>query len=212
MDLHKSVSETKWDIFPLDKLLPLETVYRIFKTEYLKIEQKGLFMDNHKFLRLREGYFALFVAAVERKISGVSYFIEFPRYGNDINFIEVPEYGEGKKWECDVKEYTDHSPNFIEFISKSIKKRIRQYFLIIALHKKVEVHEMNELEKTMKDTSTMLWLVSALDSNDYGYNLGKVIYLGNRKKPYIYDVDLSKILIYHEDDPMLVFHDKIHIK
>ena len=51
--LHKRIAETQTEIFPLDRFLPLDSVYTIFHIEYEKEDSKTVFLNNRVYSRLR---------------------------------------------------------------------------------------------------------------------------------------------------------------
>ena len=59
--IKKRIAETEHEIFPLDRLLSLESIYLIFQQEYAKSEDRNLFFKDPKYQRLREGFFLMFV-------------------------------------------------------------------------------------------------------------------------------------------------------
>jgi hypothetical protein len=54
-EFQKRISEMKTDIFPLDRMLPPETVFSIFRQEYNKRNDKSAFFKDRKFQRMRGG-------------------------------------------------------------------------------------------------------------------------------------------------------------
>src|SRR3989344_3137369 len=74
----KRISDTAIDIFPIDRILPIETVFSFFSQEYTKTNDRNLFFRDRKFQRLREGYFAMFIALSLNETSGNKHFLMFP--------------------------------------------------------------------------------------------------------------------------------------
>ena len=78
--LQTQIKKMKTEIFPLDRMLPFGTVFKIFKDEYKRSNNKKLFFSDRRYQRLREGYFALFVAAALNYWEKKDHFLQFVKY------------------------------------------------------------------------------------------------------------------------------------
>jgi len=215
--INKRIAEMKYDTYPIDRMLPLATVYKLFSEEYNKSVDKSIFFKKRKYQRLREGYFSLFVAVLLSKISGCNYFIHFPEEaGNDVNILSVKDEGGTKpvfwKLVCDVKEFTHYSSSFDEFVQRTIVPKIRakSYHLIIGNHQGIEGSDLESLVKLSSKEMT-IWVVSAYSPKGDDCNSGVVTVLQGRDMVSQYKIDLSKNIVIN-GDPMIIYQDVLRDK
>ena len=123
-ELKKRILNMKKEIFPLDRLLPLETVYSIFVEEYSKTNDRNLFFRDRKFQRLREGYFSIFVAISLNDTSENKYLLLFPSSQDNDVYIAFPKGEKVGVFAFDVKEFTNWSNSFVDFANESIFPKI----------------------------------------------------------------------------------------
>ncbi len=209
----KRIFETKIDIFPLDRLLPLETVYKIFVEEYTKTNDKNYFFRNRKFQRLREGYTALSVAISLNQTTNKNHFLLFPsKPDNDVNIL-YPNDDKFVGYEFDVKEFTNWSDSFTNFVDKTIIPKINIYNLIIATYRDINNTELTYLVNCLKDKkiSTKIWLVGSSTQKHTNYKITKIIIVDH--KGIAYDktinlddwIDKNKQPIIYQDIVRLVY-------
>ena len=154
-EFQKHIQQTEEDIFPLDRILPLATVYRIFKKHYEKIDDKSIFRRDRKYQRLREGLSVLFVGCFLKKHTGFEHFIVFPKDpSNDVNFLHFknPDEYTAYKLECDVKEFTDYSDSFTSFITQKVIPKIHLYNIIIPIDTNIDGHDLELLIDVLQQT------------------------------------------------------------
>jgi len=210
----KQIAEMETNIFPLDRILPLSSVYRIFKEEYEKYSNKSIFFTDRKYQRLREGYFALFVAAALDKWEVREHFLDFPQSdSNDVNILSVKEINKNRsefnKLICDVKEYTHHSESFEKFLQETIAPKIEIYNLIIGTHINVDIKPLHNLVQNQEST---IWIVSSPTEDDLNYDISLVTMLTSRKPIEQQYVNLSEHLAIKNDQPMVIFQNLLRDK
>lgn len=218
-ELMRRAVQTKYDIFPLDKLCPFPTVYRFLTDEYQRHADKSVLMSDRKYQRLREGYFALFVGVVLAKEGGgTEYLVRFPASAaNDIDFLSRKP-APGKKEElwrliCDVKEFTSYSGSFTEFVEKAVVPKIKAgaYHVIIGLHEDVLSTEMVESLEKISSKGSTIWVVSNPSREGQDFNKGVVVTIQGPGLIRRDEVDLSKD-IPAAVDPPVVYQDILRDK
>lgn len=217
-ELMRRAVQTKYDIFPLDKLCPLPTVYRFLTDEYGKHSDKSILMSDRKYQRLREAYFALFVGVVLAKEGGgTEYLVRFPESAdNDVDFLSrKPAPGKREElWRlvCDVKEFTSHSGSFSEFVEKAVAPKIKAgaYHVIIGLHEDVNSGMLEALEEIASKGST-IWVVSNPSQEGQDFNKGIVVTIQGPGLMRRDEVDLLND-IPAGPDPPVVYQDILRAK
>lgn len=175
----KRIVETETDIFPLDRLLPLDSVYTIFHIEYEKEDSKSAFLNNRVYSRLREGYYALFATLAYSINTGKHHHICFPSEpSNDFYMIELNRNKQNKAYCFDVKEYGRHSESFEGFLQESVFPRIDldTYDLVIGLHVGVSASEQMKIYDHLKDKNSprMVYLVAAATADNDDEDISRV--------------------------------------
>lgn len=215
--LQKRIEETITEIFPLDRLLPLESIYIIFEKEYIKSEDKSLFFRDRKFQRLREGYFAMFVALSLQDISSKIHYLVFPsNHDNDFYIAykmnddkKVPKFG---AYKFDIKEFTEWSTSLKEFIEKSIIPKIDIYNIAIATYKKIDSNDIRYLIDYLKTNNldTNMWVLGSPTEIDSDYNISGVIVFNKDGIVYNKKINLGDWI--NKDKKIFVFQDIIRFK
>lgn len=189
----KRISEVKIDTFPLDRILPLNTVYSLFLYEYSKLDDKNLFFKHRKYQRLREGYFALFVALSLEDLSLKDQHMIFPSSpDNDVYICNIDLQSMKPKADAvpfDVKEFTPFSSSFDKFIETSIKPKIDTYNLIIALEG--ETVDLRGLVSFLGGRSNKIWVTSAISEKDNQEKIMKVTVVSKDGIIYQNDINLD---------------------
>lgn len=208
----KRVSETKNDIFPLDRLLPLETVYSIFREEYIKTDDRNLFFRDRKFQRLREGYFTLFATIFLNETTKKRHLLFFPSTQDTDVYIAYPKGDKLNGYAFDVKEFTNWSDSFANFVDKSIIPKADIYNLIIATYRKIDGNDLACLIKRLnqKDILAKVWLIGAPREENNDKEIAKVTIVD--KNGLVYDktinlddwIDKNKQTIIYQDVVRLV--------
>lgn len=214
----KRILDTEWDIYPLEKLLPLETVYGIFKDEYSKSEDRNLFFRDRKFQRLREGYFAIFVAISLQDVSEKTHFLFFPKiHDNDVDIIyrsnnESEESTEMSGYRFDVKEYTNWSTNFEEFMKNSIIPKIGIYNITVATYREMNGQDLGILVSYLKekDFSSKIWILSLPSGEIEDYSISQVTVIN--KEGIIYNETINLNDWMQKEPVSMVFQDVIRYK
>lgn len=198
--LQKRITETKHEIFPLDRLLSLESTYHVFQKEYTKSEDKNLFFKDSKYQRLREGYFSMFVAVSLQDTLGTNkkHYLIFPSNPSNDVYIgyrsndEKEEKPKLTMYEFDIKEYTNWSPNFEEFTRKSIFPKIEIYNIAIPIYRKMDGNDLQILVNYLKtkNLTTKIWIIG-LPSDE------------------IEDYDISDVTIINKDG--IIYHKTINL-
>ena len=217
----KRISETETDIFPLDRLLPLESVYTIFQQEYAKSEDKNIFFRDRKFQRLREGYFAMFVAVSLQDTSA-----QKPRYlvfpsdpGNDVYLAylmsntetqeSVPKFG---AYAFDIKEYTNHSPDFKDFAQKSIIPKVDIYNISVTTYRKMDGNDLKILIDHLcaKNLTNRIWILGLPTDADYDNSISQVTIID--KNGIVYDKTINLNDWIDKDKIPIIYQDTIRFK
>jgi len=189
IDISERIFDMKTDIFPLDRMISLETVYSTFLEYIIKEKDSSIFFRHRKYQRLREGYFSLFVAISLDRSTGK----RFSGYA------------------FDVKEFTDFSKSFKDFISQKIIPKISIYNLIIGTYKNIYGNDIkiliDHLQK--KETEAKIWLVGSPTENK-NYTIGKVTILSKDGIVSDEEIDLNKEI--DKNSKGIIYHDIIRFK
>lgn len=212
-ELHKRIVETKHDVFPIGKMLPLSSVHHYIVEEYKRAPADVSFYES-KYQRLREGYFALFVAVSLNKGPGGEHYMHFPEHSdNDVDFLSVNDIKtpRPKFWKliCDVKEFTPHSQSFEDFVEKAVKPKLRAnaYHIIIGMQADAPSASLKNLASLSSKTSTV-WIVSSPSSDDQPYSKMLVTRLQGEDDIYNEEIDLLKEVPL-TGEPPIVFQDDL---
>lgn len=210
-EFKKRISETKKEIFPLDRLLPLETVYSIFLEEYKKSNDRNIFFRDRKFQRLREGYFSIFVAISLNDTTQNKYLLFFPSAPDNDVYIAFPK---GEKLEglaFDVKEFTNWSDSFTDFVKESIFPKIDIYNLIIATYRKVDGNDLKFLIDRLneKNISSRIWIVASPTEENNNNEVSRILII-DRHGP-IYDKTVNLNDWFDTAKPQVVYQDVVRL-
>jgi hypothetical protein len=213
-EFQKRIAEMKTDIFPLDLMLPPETVYATFVGEYAKISNKGVFFKNREFQRLREGYFSLFVAASLDDLAGKKHHLTFPiDPSNDIIFAKVTDGAdEFPAYRFDVKEFTIYSGSFEEFVQTKIIPKLEIYNLVVATYQYLDGNDLALLMEALREKGSdrRIWLTGSSSPEDKDVDIGRVTVMDKDKILYNEIIDLNER--YNIEGPMVIYHDKLRLK
>ena len=215
--IKKRTEETITEIFPLDRLLPLETVHKIFVEEYSKVQKKIIFRDERKFQRLREGYFVLFAAVSFTDINKKKCYLVFPSDpSNDVYICQIKDVTKPRpQFEAhpfDVKEYTEYSNSFEDFVSRSISKRLGTYNLIIASYKQMNWNDLKILFGLIKELApnSKVWITGNSEINQDNIESAKVTVVSKEGIIYEKNINLDHWLDKGVDP--IVYQDVIRFK
>lgn len=213
--LHKRIAETQTEIFPLDRFLPLDSVYTIFHIEYEKEDSKTVFLNNRVYSRLREGYYALFATLAYSLNKDKQHVICFPSDpSNDFYMVELNQDKESKAYCFDVKEYTGYSDSFESFLKQSIFPIIDQntYDLVVGLHKAVSPSEQKQIYDYIKDKGSlrMVYLIGAATADNDNEDISRVITITKVGIVQNLIIDLGAHL--QKLDAVMVFQDLVKFK
>ncbi|MBW1853794.1 MAG: hypothetical protein JRJ00_03800 [Deltaproteobacteria bacterium] len=211
----KRISETVVDIYPLDRLLPIETVYSIFEREYARTDNKNVFFRERKFQRLREGYFSLFAAISLTDTSNKNHYLMFP--GNPSNDVHIcycknKSKSEFVGYEFDIKEFTSFSDSFTGFIKKKIVPKVDIYNLIIATYRKIDGKDLRYLIDCLKfkDSDIKVWLVGNPFEENNDKDISKVTIIDKDRILYDKTINLNEWL--DRRKPEIIYQDTIRFK
>lgn len=212
------IKETKWDTYPLDRMLPAYTVFNIFFQNYEKEEKKEAFLNNHRFLKLREGYYALIACAAFDEIENRKHYLIFPANdkNGDVGFIaeKMEESGEMEIIFFDVKEYHEiDKKTFIEYLSHIFSKekvKNNHYGLIIALNRDTSLSkdEVKYIEDISKELSRGIFICSGSNAEQHNPKKGFCSYFWGGKLQYYDNLELSN----KGRNENVIFQDEINYK
>lgn len=216
--LQKRIFETRHEIFPLDRCLPLETIHFIFQQEYAKSNDKNLFFKDRKFQRLREGYFAMFVAISLQDTFGKPHYMVFPSNPDNDVYIayranredeEIPRF---IAYEFDIKEYTNWSPSFEDFITKTIIPKIDIYNIAIPIYQPIDSSDFEILVNCLKSNNTdkKIWILGLPSSIEKDYAISNVIIIN--KNGIVYNKTLNIFDWINQEKAPIVYQDVIRFK
>jgi len=218
--LQKRITETQHDIFPLDRLLSVESIYLIFRQEYDKFEDKNLFFKNLKYQRLREGYFSMFVAiSLQNTLtSGKKHYLIFPSDPSNDVYIgyRSNDSSESKPelitYEFDIKEYTNWSVNFEEFAKKSIIPKIDIYNIVIATYRKMDGQDIQFLIDFLKtnNLTSRIWVLGLPSDDIEDFDISGVTIIDKDGIFYLETIDLNDWI--DKTKAPVVFQDVIRFK
>ncbi len=214
-EILKRIRNTKTDIFPLDKFLPMDTVYTLFHNEYIKEEEKNKFLNNRVYSRLREGYYALFATLAYSLRVKKQHLVVFPSDpSNDFYMVELNLATESKGYCFDVKEYTPYTGSFEVFLQETIFPIIdnNTYDLVIGLHVSVSPTEQKLLYEYLvsKQSKRMVYLVGAHSEENDNEDISRVIAITEKGVAQNEVINLKDYL--HVQDTVVVFQDLVKFK
>ncbi len=196
--IEENSAKMEWDTFPLDKQLPVCSVWRIFKDEYAKALKANKGFGGNKYKRLREGYFALFAAVAKSNLEKKEHYLSFPKDPKcDAHILSVKEERTGRPplcwyYPCDIKESTKHSSSFLDFVKESVTPRLEleNYNVVIGINETVtDIKEVIEylVPRTKKYS---VWLVYSATEDDTDIGRQRVTRLSGESFWHI-DVNLN---------------------
>jgi len=216
--LQTQIKKMKTEIFPLDRVLSLGTVFKIFKDEYKRSDNKKLFFSDRRYQKLREGYFALFVAAALNYWEKKDHFLQFPEDPqNDVNILSVKEMSSKKSemWQllCDIKEYTEYSGSFENFITGKVIPKINIYNIIIGTY--LTIQDIRPAINSIKNQEKRLtvWIVSSKDPLGIDFTTGIVTMIHPNNNILQKEIDLNNNIEQIDNGkPILIFQNLLRHK
>lgn len=214
-EFEKRIEETIWDIYPLDKILPIETVYSIFIEEYKKQDNKSIYFKERKYQRMREGFFSIFVAISLKHNSVAEQYLIFPSNKSQDVLIGSPNKLNEKELivsPYDIKEFTIFSKSFFEFVDNVIKPKLGIYNLVIATHREINKEDFEYLIDLLKKekSSAQVWLLGAPNEGEENLKATKVTILNSEGIIYQKTFDLDDWLDFTK--PIIIYHDTLKLK
>jgi hypothetical protein len=190
----KRISDTVIEIFPIDRILPLETVFSIFSQEYAKTKDRNLFFRDRKFQRLREGYFSIFVALSLNDTSENEHFLLFPSAQDNDVYIAFPKDEKLEGFAFDVKEFTNWSSSFSDFVNEKVIPKIDIYNLIIATYRKIDGNDLKFLIDCLKqkNVTSRVWIVASPTEENDNNEISNVTIIDRNGLVYNKTIDLNK--------------------
>jgi|GEM_PF-1471257 len=218
--MQKRIAETKHEIFPLDRLLSLESIYLIFQQEYTKSEDKYLFFKNAKYQRLREGYFSMFVAVSLQDLSVLNkrHYLIFPSDPSNDVYIGYRSNDDKEPipklttYEFDIKEYTNWSPNFEEFANKKITPKLNIYNIAIPIYRSMDGKDLNVLIDYLKDNNLTkrVWILGLPTDSEEDFAISDVTIIDKDGIVYQKTINLNDWI--DKTEIPIVFQDNIRFK
>jgi hypothetical protein len=211
----KKIDNTKYDTYPLDKFLPILTVFKIFQDTYSSNIKKSEFLDNRKYKKMREGYWSLFACKALDKLENKEHLMIFPsdETSGDVNFcaLQSEDSSVMNKLVFDVKEFEEHSDNFESFLNKVVipKRDMGLYGIIIGLHKNVNGKSLAPL-MVENENDRGVFIISALSNDDNNPYLAKVLFF--HKGNILFNEEVSIEINFDKNDPMIIYHDILRDK
>jgi len=209
----------EWNTFPLDRQLPVGSVWKMFKDEYKKVLKTKEKFSGNKNQRLREGYFSLFVAVAKSRLEQKEHWLAFPKDPKcDAHLLSVKEVKNGHptlwNFPCDVKEYTSYSPSFLQFLGEKVVPRLEleNYNIIIGIH--ADISDPQPAIDLLKQRTQKLtvWLVSNTAKDEYDIAKGRVIMVFGDIVKFC-DIDLSTEIPQVKDgESVLIFQNYLRDK
>ncbi len=212
----KRISETTSEIYPLDRLLPIESVYMISLQEYEKSSDKNLFFRDRKYQRLREGYFAMFVAVALQDYFNYPHYLVFPTNPDNDVYIAYRLPGETNEkmgaYPFDIKEYTNWSSTFDKFLQKNVLPKLEAYSIAVSTYRKIDGNDIKSLIDYLqsKNLSTGVWFLGSPTEEDQGYDISSVTIVNKDGILYEKVIDLNDWI--DKTRPIVVFQDIIRFK
>lgn len=212
-DYHKRVAETHYDHYPLNRMLPQYSVFNIFFKVYNSENDKAKFLNNHRYLKLREGYFSLFACKLFDEIEGREHYIIFTdETKGDVAFMAKTKHENMEQMELcqfDVKEYQDKDDkdflSYLESISNKPKVGTNQYGLIIALNRDVEINqsEIKKLNDLSQRLTRGVFVCSAGREDGESSTIARCLYFAGGRLFYENIVEISNgghydVLVYQD--------------
>ena len=177
-----------------------------------------MFFKDRKYQRLREGYFALFVAIALNFWERKDHFLQFPKNpDNDINILSIKEIDnkQTQMWKlpCDIREYTKHSSSFDEFIKNIVVPRINTYNIIIGTYLNItDIRPTIESIQNQKQRLTV-WIVSSKTPNNDNISNGVVTMIHPNNDILQKEVNLeNEIQQTNNNEPVLIFQNLLRDK
>ena len=210
-DLKKRISETKKEIFPLDRLLPLETVYSIFLEEYTGTDDRNLFFSDRKFQRLREGYFGLFATISLNETTKENHLLFFPSSPDNDMYIVYPTGDKLTGYAFDVKEFTNWSDSFASFVDKKIIPKIDTYNLIIATYRKMDGNDLSYMVQCLdqKNIDSKIWILGSPTEKGDNPDISQVTIVD--RHGFVYDKVINLNDWIDENKPPVVYQDIVRL-
>jgi len=213
-DLLQRISKTKWEIYPLDRMLPKETVLNLFLEKYRQLVKKSSLAKNSRLnKRLREGYWSLFACVALDLMEQSDHFIFFPDDDrNDVSFISPNDLEATRPKmnfiEFDVKEYTCFSAKagFGNFIQTVINPSRKIYGVIVGVHENVGLLHAESLFST-DDSDRGVFLIAQDKPDDKDEMEAHVLFIMGNKLLFDRTVSLTEFI--SSDKAQIVYQDKL---
>lgn len=201
------------EIFPLDKMLPKNTVLSLFLERYnAALNKKDLMRNSPETKRIREAYFGLFAGVALDILQKENHFMLLPRKpDNDVCFLWPNDLEAVRPkmnmLEFDVKEYEAHSfgRGFNKFMEETVSKNRTIRGVIVGAHEDIGVLQADDLFFDLRDRGVMI--VAAESKSDENPMRARVVYV--LKDSILFDGTVN--LVDHLDAaaPRLVYDDLI---
>lgn len=170
------------EIFPLDKMLPKNTVLSLFLERYnAAFNKKDLMRNSPETKRVREAYFGLFAGVALDILQGENHLMLLPRKpDNDVCFLWPNDLEAVRPkmnmLEFDVKEYEANSfgRGFNKFMEETVSKNRIIRGVIVGVHEDIGTLRPEDLFFDQRDRGVMI--VAAESQSDENPMRAKIIY------------------------------------
>lgn len=215
-ELTNDICKTVWELVPLDKLLPKETVLYLFRQKYDTKQKKSVFMQNSskENRRVRESYWSMFACVALDLYEKKEHLLYFPSDpSNDVTFLsEIPINTPRQKmnaWKFDVKEYTDYSVagGFGKFANEVINPAQTVYGVIVGIH--ADIGEVDPASLFFKGNEHGVILVYNDRDNDGDPMKARVVFIWKEGVVFDEKIDLSDRI--KKVDSAIIYHDDLRM-
>jgi hypothetical protein len=212
-ELKRQIESTQYEVFPLGKMLPKETVLAIFLDMYHATENKADLMKNSsETKRIREAYWGLFACVAIDIIEKKDHLMLFPEDDrNDISLISEDNLSairpKMKYLELDIKEYTKYSfeAGFNEFISTIINPGRVRYGVVVGIHG--DINELDLKSLFLRGDDCGVILISSDNHTDTDILKSRVIFILQDKVIFDDILDLAECIDVTKE--RVVFQDEL---
>lgn len=213
--IFNQINTMRTEIFPLDRILPKNTVFSIFLDTFNKTKNKSDFMKNsEETKRLRQAYWGLFACAALDIVEDENHFMHFPsKPENDVDFLSRNISKTIKTtMNClkfDVKEFTSHSlkDGFELFIKEKINPQRNIYGIIIGIHEDIGILKSSTLLYNTEDHG--LIIIATKDQDNESITEADVLFIYKNKVVLDEKIDLLKFMRY--TDTPVIYQNNLRI-
>lgn len=208
----KRINEMSQDIFPLDRMLPYASVFKLFSNTYNNEGNKAVFFKDRGYQKFREGYWSLFACRALDRMENKEHYICFPEDpANDVNFFSSNDSRSNlmNNLVFDIKEFTKYSKDFQSFAREKINPKRSMYGMIIGVTEGFD----GAMLKTLlidNENDSGVFIVVATSETEQNPHESRVIYL--HKDKIMFDEIIDIRIGVDMDEPVIIFQDLLRNK